>query len=159
MTRHTAPIRRVTARITLEAEGERDESDPYRHKWSTTLRFGLLSASGPNLAAAREALEAELLALASSDAATTALSVERARLGQAREAELAATRPTPVLKYEVGATVEVRLAHTDVWSEAEYLSSLHGDAMHAVWSECFGSLECPDERVRPVNRAQVQAVE
>lgn len=47
----------------------------------------------------------------------------------------------------------------DIWSEAEYLSSLHGDAMHAVWSERFGTLECPDERVRPVNRAQAQAVE
>ena len=159
MTRTSPPRRKVSATLRIEVVGERDESDSYRHKWSTTLRLGLLSASGPNLAAAREALEAELLALASSDAATTALSVERARFGQAREDELATTRPAPVLKYEVGATVEVRLAHADVWSEAEYLSSLHGDAMHAVWSERFGTLECPDERVRPVNRAQAQAVE
>ena len=60
MTRHTAPTRRTIGVLRLEAAGERDESDPHRHKWVTRLRFGLLSAEGPNTRGAAEHLEAEL---------------------------------------------------------------------------------------------------
>lgn len=77
MTRHTDPIRRTGGVIRLEAAGERDESDPYRHKWVTRLRFGLLSAEGPNTSGAVDRLADELRELASCPEAITALATAR----------------------------------------------------------------------------------
>ena len=78
MTRHSPTHRRVTARLVLEARGTRDESDSYRHKWTTTASVGLLTATGPNLAAVREQLQAKLEALVNSPGAAAALEAEDA---------------------------------------------------------------------------------
>lgn len=72
-------IRRTAGIIRLEATGERDESDPYRHKWVTRLRFGLLSAEGPNTRGAVDRLADELRELASCPEAITALAKVRPR--------------------------------------------------------------------------------
>lgn len=76
MTRHTATHRRSKVRLVLEARTTRDESSGYRHKWTTTATFGLLTASGPNTREAVEKLLAQLTALAHSQAAEEALARE-----------------------------------------------------------------------------------
>lgn len=48
MTRHTATTRISKSRLVLEVEIYRDETSGYRHQWTTTARFGLLTAQGPN---------------------------------------------------------------------------------------------------------------
>ncbi len=77
MTRHTAPTRTSHGSIRLEVTIERDESSGYRHEWRTTLRFGLLSGTGPNQRAAAEALAERIAALAWSEGAQSALFAEQ----------------------------------------------------------------------------------
>jgi hypothetical protein len=150
MTRHTATEKRGRALLRLVVTTERDEASGYRHQWTTTVRLGLLSGSGPNLKAALAGLEADLLALASSEAATSALAAERVR-----PADPQAAKPSPIAKYSPGATVEALISVRDsdeAWCEVEYLNERHGGQLHAVWSERYGTLVLPDDRVRDANR-------
>ncbi len=159
MTRHTDPIRRTSGMIRLEATGERDESDPYRLEWVTRLRFGLLSAEGPNTRGAVEYLEAELRALASCPEAIEALARVREQTARANRhpPEPPARAPAP---FAAGEMVEVMLLHPHVetWVEAEFLNASHGGSLYAVWSERCGSLVVPKERVRAVNRPSLADV-
>lgn len=157
MTRHTAPTRNVVARLSLEATGERDESSSYRHKWVTRLRLGELTAEGPNAREAADNLAAELLALASCPEAIEALAMFRMRLHAARETPKPEKAPAP---YAGGEVVELRLspADLDVWVPAEFLSSSHNGSLFAVWSERFGTLTVPPDRVRAVNRPSLADV-
>lgn len=156
MTRHTAPTRNVVARLSLEATGERDESSSYRHKWVTRLRLGELTAEGPNAREAADNLAAELLALASCPEAIEALAMFRLRLHAAREAPKPEKVPPP---YAEGEAVELRLAaDPDAWVPAEFLSSSHNGSLFAVWSERFGTLTVPPDRVRAVNRPSLADV-
>ena len=152
MTRHTAPTRRTTGTLRLEAAGERDESDPHRHKWVTRLRFGLLSAEGPNTRGAVEYLEVELRALASCPEAIEALARARARLAVVREPP-AAPPAKPPAPFADGEMVEVQLRLHD-----EFLNTSHGGSLIAVWSERCGSLVVPKERVRTMNRPSLADV-
>ena len=158
MTRHTAPTRRTTGTLRLEAAGERDESDPHRHKWVTRLRFGLLSAEGPNTRGAVEYLEVELRALASCPEAIEALARARARLAVVREPP-AAPPAKPPAPFADGEMVEVQLRlHDETWVAAEFLNTSHGGSLIAVWSERCGSLVVPKERVRTMNRPSLADV-
>lgn len=74
--RRLDPVTQVKGRVALEVHGERDQSDSYRHKWTTTLRFGLLRGVGVNLAEAAESLRMQLVDLAGSDAALDAMARE-----------------------------------------------------------------------------------
>lgn len=76
MTRHTATERKVTIAITLRATGERNESDSYRHKWTTTARLGLLQATGANVSEVKARLEGQIEALLRSPGAMAALAAE-----------------------------------------------------------------------------------
>ena len=105
MTRHTAPTRKVAARLVLEAAGERDESSGYRHEWVTRLRIGELTAEGPNAREAVDNLAAELLALASCPEAVQALAMFRHRLASARS--VAEAPPKPAAPFADGEAVEV----------------------------------------------------
>ena len=161
MTRHTAPTRRTIGVLRLEAAGERDESDPHRHKWVTRLRFGLLSAEGPNTRGAAEHLEAELRELASCPEAIEALGWARAQQAAAREPPAAPPAKAPA-PYADGEMVEVLFGedgdHIQSWLPAEFLNTSHGGSLIAVWSERFGSLVVPKERVRAVNRPSLADV-
>jgi len=91
MTRHSPTRRPVRIPLTLEARGARDESDSYRHKWTTTASIGLLEATGANVAEVREALLRKLEALVYSPGAAAALAAEDAARYQiflAEQAEL-----------------------------------------------------------------------
>ena len=77
MTRHTATSRKVSIALTLRATGERDESDPYRHRWTTTARIGLPQETGPNIGEVREKLMTVLEALINSPGAVAALRAEQ----------------------------------------------------------------------------------
>lgn len=156
MTWHTEPLRDITATLRIEVDGERDERDPYRHRWVTRLRFGELRGAGANTREAAENLADELRALASCPEAVEALAMVRARAIAARE-QPAAARST-IASYDPGSTVEVRLTSDDVWVEAEY-QNVHAGSMHAVWLERSRStVVLPDDRVRPVNRPSLADV-
>lgn len=146
MTRYTATEKNGRARLALDVTTDRDETSGYRHKWTTTVRLGLLSASGPNLKTALANLETEVLALVSSEAARSALAAERLKAVPV-PAPTPAKAPAP---YAEGEMVEVLIQ--DVWCEAEFLNSSHGGSLYAVWSERCGSLVVPKERVRAMNR-------
>lgn len=172
MTRYTDTIRRTAGIIRLEATGERDESDPYRHKWVTRLRFGLLSAEGPNTRGAVEYLEAELRALASCSEAIEALAQARAR----KMAETRAAEVKPVdrqQKFERDDRVEVfYLGHdivtpdsgkpvgeapAGVWLSGEY--DAREGQRHSVWVHSLnGWVVVEDHRVRAVNRPSLADV-
>lgn len=77
MTRHTATTRISTAKLTLEVRVERDETSGYRHRWTTTVRFGLLRAIGPNLREALAKLALEIQGLAESPGAEAGAIAER----------------------------------------------------------------------------------
>ena len=145
MTRYTATEKNGRARLGLDVTTDRDETSGYRHKWTTTVRLGLLSASGPNLKTALANLEAEVLALVSSEAARSALAAERQKAMPA--APTPAKAPAP---YAEGEMVEVLIQ--GIWCEAEFLNSSPGGSLYAIWSERCGSLVVPKERVRAVNR-------
>ena len=153
MTRYTDTIRRTAGIIRLEAAGERDESDPYRHKWVTRLRFGLLSAEGPNTRGAVDRLADELRELASCPEAISALAMVRHRA-----AARAPETPKVAAPYAEGETVEIQLTTDPTWVPAEFLNTSHGGSLIAVWSERFGSLVIPKERVRAVNRPSLSDV-
>ena len=158
MTRYTDTIRRTAGTIRLEATGERDESDPYRHKWVTRLRFGLLSAEGPNTRGAVDRLADELRELASCPEAITALAKVRAQQVAERELPVPVKAPAP---FTDGEMVEVLLGIGEdqtKWVSAEFLNTSHGGSLIAVWSERFGSLVVPKERVRAVNRPSLADV-
>jgi len=112
---------------------------------SMDSKKGLLSASGPNLKTALANLEAEVLALVSSEAARSALAAERQKAMPA--APTPAKAPAP---YAEGEMVEVLIQ--GIWCEAEFLNSSPGGSLYAIWSERCGSLVVPKERVRAVNR-------
>ena len=157
MARHTAPTRRTTGTLRLEAAGERDESDPHRHKWVTRLRFGLLSAEGPNTRGAVEYLEAELRALASCPEAIEALARVRALAIVAREAT---EKPAPKMQvFEREQAVEI-LAFTgrgDEWILGEY-DAPEGNE-HSVWlPQHQGWKLVPDNCIRAVNRPSLADV-
>ena len=155
MTRYTDTIRRTAGIIRLEATGERDESDPYRHKWVTRLRFGLLSAEGPNTRGAVDRLADELRELASCPEAISALAKVRHRAAAARAPET----PKVAAPYAENEMVEIQLtADPTSWVPAEYLNTSHGGSLIAVWSERCGSLVVPKERVRAVNRPSLSDV-
>lgn len=78
MSRTTAATRSTRIRLTLEATGERDESSGYRHKWTSTARIGLLTATGRNAREAAAQLVDMLEALAWSSGAMEALAREHA---------------------------------------------------------------------------------
>ena len=153
MTRYTDTIRRTAGIIRLEATGERDECDPYRHKWVTRLRFGLLSAEGPNTRGAVDRLADELRELAFCPEAITALAKVQAQQVAERELPVPAKAPAPFAESEA---VEVLIQ--DTWCPAEYLNTSHGGSLIAVWSERCGSLVVPKERVRAVNRPSLSDV-
>ena len=158
MTRYTDTIRRTAGIIRLEATGERDESDPYRHKWVTRLRFGLLSAEGPNTRGAVDRLADELRELASCPEAISALAKVRAQQVAERELPVPVKAPAP---FTDGEMVEVLLGIGEdqtKWVSAEFLNTSHGGSLIAVWSERFGSLVVPKERVRAVNRPSLADV-
>ena len=158
MTRYTDTIRRTAGTIRLEATGERDESDPYRHKWVTRLRFGLLSAEGPNTRGAVDRLADELRELASCPEAISALAKVRAQQVAERELPVPVKAPAP---FTDGEMVEVLLGIGEdqtKWVSAEFLNTSHGGSLIAVWSERFGSLVVPKERVRAVNRPSLADV-
>ena len=69
MTRHTATTRSSTAKLVLEVRIERDETSGYRHRWTTTARFGLLHTIGSNQREALEKLAVEIASLAASPGA------------------------------------------------------------------------------------------
>jgi hypothetical protein len=77
VTRYTTTIRPTKIRLVIEVEGERDESNAFRHRWETRVTLGELQASGPNTKAVAESLTAELLALARSPGARQALALEQ----------------------------------------------------------------------------------
>ena len=77
MTRHTATTRSSTAKLTLEVQVDRDETSGYRHRWTTTVRFGLLRAIGPNLRDALAKLASEIQGLAESPGAEAGAVAER----------------------------------------------------------------------------------
>jgi hypothetical protein len=77
VTRHTANKRTSRGSVHLEVTVERDESNNYRHEWRTTLRFGLLTGTGPNQRAAAEALAERIAAMAWSEGAQSALFAEQ----------------------------------------------------------------------------------
>lgn len=89
MTRHTATQQRRRARIPLDVIAERDESSRDRHKWTTTVRLGLWSGTGANVREASQALLAQLVALANSDAAKAGFDVEAAAHADLYRAEQA----------------------------------------------------------------------
>lgn len=151
MTRYTATEKNGRARLGLDVTTNRDETSGYRHKWTTTVRLGLLSASGPNLKTALANLEAEVLALVNSEAARSALAAERLKAMPAAPTPAKVSAP-----YAEGEMVDVLIQ--DVWCEAEFLNSSHGDSLYAVWSERCGSLVVPKERVRAVNRPSLSDV-
>ena len=155
MTRYTDTIRRTAGIIRLEATGERDESDPYRHKWVTRLRFGLLSAEGPNTRGAVDRLADELRELASCPEAISALAKVRAQQVAERELPAPAKAAAP---FADGETVEIQLTTDPTWVPAEFLNAAHGGSLIAVWSERCGSLVIPKERVRAVNRPSLADV-
>lgn len=88
MTRHTAPTRTSRGSLRLEVTIERDESSGYRHGWRTTLRFGLLTGTGPNQRAAAEALAERIAALAWSEGAQSAVAAEQQAIGKVYRAEV-----------------------------------------------------------------------
>ncbi len=142
MTRYTATEKNGRARLGLDVTTDRDETSGYRHKWTTTVRLGLLLASGPNLKTALSNLEAEVLALVNSEAAKSALAAERLKAMPPAPA-----RQSSLTHYDEGTTVEALVG--GVWVVGEYLNT-HGSNLHAVWSERFGSLVLSDEKVRAV---------
>ena len=77
MTRHTATTRSSTAKLVLEVQVDRDETSGYRHLWTTTVRFGLLRAIGPNLRTALAKLADEIAGLAASPGAEAGAIAER----------------------------------------------------------------------------------
>ena len=154
MTRHTEPLRDITATVRIEVDGERDERDSYRHKWFTRVRCGLLKGAGPNTAAATEALADELRELASCPEAIEALAMARHRAAAARAPET----PKVAAPYTEGETVEIQLTTDQTLVPAEFLNSSHGGSLIAVWSERCGSLVIPKERVRAVNRPSLSDV-
>lgn len=90
VTRHSPTHRPVRISLTLEARGARDESDSYRHKWTTTARVGLLEVTGANVAEVKAVLLGKLEALVNSPGAAAALEAEEA----ARYQIFLAERPT-----------------------------------------------------------------
>lgn len=158
MTRYTDTIRRTAGIIRLEATGERDESDPYRHKWVTRLRFGLLSTEAPNTRAAIDNLASELRELAECPEAIEALAKVRAA---AREPPAPPAKvPAPFADGEMVEVLLLGLQHDqdETWAAAEFLNTSHGGSLIAVWSERFGSLVVPKGRVRAVNRSSLADV-
>ena len=159
MTRHTAPTRKVAARLVLEAAGERDESSGYRHEWVTRLRIGELTAEGPNAREAVDNLAAELLALASCPEAVQALAMFRHRLASARSVAEAPPKPKAPAPYADGEAVEIQLtADPDSWVPAEFLNTSHGGLLIEVWHERCGCLVLSPDRVRAVKRPSLADV-
>lgn len=89
MTRHTATTRRTKAKLVLEVSIERDETSGYRHRWTTTARFGLLHAIGANQREALEKLAVEIAGLASSAGAEAGAVAERMAAHAHYDAEVA----------------------------------------------------------------------
>jgi hypothetical protein len=90
VTRHTATTRSSTAKLTLEVQVDRDETSGYRHRWTTTVRFGLLSAIGPNLRDALAKLALEIQGLAESPGAEAGAVAERMAAHAFYDADVAA---------------------------------------------------------------------
>ncbi len=88
MTRHAAPTRSSSGTLRLEVRVERDESSGYRHEWTTTLRFGLLTGTGRNQREAAEMLADRIAALAWSEGAQSALVAEQQAIGEIYIAEV-----------------------------------------------------------------------
>mgnify|MGYP003418108887 FL=1 len=122
---------------------------------ATRLRFGLLSAEGPNTRGAVDRLADELRELASCPEAISALAKVRHRAAAARAPET----PKVAAPYAENEMVEIQLtADPTSWVPAEYLNTSHGGSLIAVWSERCGSLVVPKERVRAVNRPSLSDV-
>lgn len=155
MTRHTAMEKRGRAPLRLDVTTERDETSGYRHKWTTTVRLGLLSASGPNLRAALAGLEAELLALACSEAAASAVAAERMRA-----LPLDSKNPDKSQRFVEGQAIEVSFAAedgSDDWIPAEY--GTREGSLHRVWMlDSRAYLVVDDDRVREANRPSLADV-
>ena len=96
--RTTSTRSRTRVRVVLEVEGERDESDSFRHKWTTRVTLGHLRASGRNSQEAGEALAEALLELAHSDAAADAIARERAAAASLLERESRVLGPDEAMR-------------------------------------------------------------
>ena len=160
MTRTTEPLRDITATVRIEVDGERDERDPYRHKWVTRVRCGLLRGSGPNTSTATEALADELRALAECPEAVEALAMARHRAAAARAAAEAKPVVDALQVFERDDPVEVLQLAGDqpgAWLAGEY--DAREGQRHSVWVPSLnGWLVVEDSRVRALNRPSLADV-
>lgn len=160
MTRHTEPLRDITATVRIEVDGERDERDSYRHKWVTRVRCGLLRGAGPNTATATTALADELHALAECPEAVEALAMARHRAGVARAAAEAAAKPPPEPEpFAVDEEVEVKTMSggDPAWHPATF-ESREGARFRVYAHRLGGYLTVERSYIRAVNRPSLAAV-
>lgn len=157
MTRTSPPQRKVSATLRIDVVGERDESDPYRHKWVTRVSLGELTGAGRNTAEALAELEAEVRSLVSCPEALEALAKARARHTALREAAAAQPSTKPTFAQDEAVEVLIETPKGAAWVPGEY--DAPEGSVHSVWvPSIHGWTVVDDARVRAVNRPSLADV-